>query len=384
MSLRVVSLFAGCGGLDMALYRAADALGVDVEVVAAYDTWPRVVATYNRNVKYLRHSVAQVADVKTLQRSDLPPHDLVMGGPPCQPFSNAGKLTGHGDPRNCIPDFVRLSEGVPYVMENVKHRLLDPYRPGYWSEQFCAADFGDVTSRKRWFYSSHLLYVIPTPGPRRFRDIRDPEADRLAADRSADCARKKFVEEARQGRTYNFEPRPDDGFIGSLGGRNYDRLQSGSTLVGMRSYPQAFTEIPEDGFPGSLTSHSHTQLAGQSRPTQDTEVLGTLTSGKGGMSGFMKVALRSHGSNYQTMHDDAFVGSATRDSTHNLPTIAGVRCVSLLEMQRAHSFPEDFDWGDSTKSDRGKMVANSVPIGLGTAVLRAMLVALGVAKDRAA
>jgi len=310
----------------VALYRAAEALGIEVEVVAAYDSWARAVATYNAN---LPHAIAQVVDVKTLAQDDLPPHDLVIGGPPCQPFSDAGKRTGHDDPRNCIPDFLRLADCMPFVMENVKPRLLDPYRPGYWSEKLNASEFGDVTSRKRWFYSSHLLHVVRTPGSRRFREIRDHAED--------------------------------------------------NRIVAMRSYPQALTPIDEDGFPGSLTSHSHDQplRSGQSHPTQDEDVMGTLTSGKGGMSGFMKVALRSHGSNYQTLHDDAFMGSSTSDSTHNLPTIPGVRCVSLLEMQRAHSFPEDFDWGNATKTDRGKMIANSIPIGMGTAVLRAMLTALG-------
>jgi site-specific DNA-cytosine methylase len=343
----------------MALYRAADALGVAVEVVAAYDAWPRAVTTYQRNTKYLRHSVAQVADVKAMARADLPSHDLVIGGPPCQPFSDAGKRKGHDDPRNCIPDFVRLTEGVPYVMENVKPRLLDPYRPGYWSERFSAEKFGDVTARKRWFYSSHMLQVILTPGMRRFHHIRDVEADHAALERASRA------------------------IPGRKRGDNRGARQMIETTA-LYSEGDLLSTVKAHDWHGYDYRSAKLVAIGQSRPTQDSEVLGTLTSGKGGMSGFMKVAMRGHGSNATEIAEGDVLSSVTAESTHALPQIAGVRCVSLLEMQRAHSFPEDFDWGEATKSDRGKMIANSVPIGLGSAILRAMLIALGVAQERAA
>ncbi len=80
MTLRVVSLFCGLGGFDLGLYAAADALGIEVEVVDAIDSWPVAVEVYNRNQ---RHAVARVADVKKMTRADLAPHDLIIGGPPC-------------------------------------------------------------------------------------------------------------------------------------------------------------------------------------------------------------------------------------------------------------------------------------------------------------
>ena len=181
MKVRVVSLFAGLGGADLGLYAAADALGIDVEVVDAIDSDPTFVRVYNANQ---RHPVARVADVKNLTRADLPPHDLVIGGPPCQPFSLAGKRTGHDDPRNCLPDFLRLADDSPYLMENVRPRLVN----APFSGKLCAADFGDVTSRKRWFYSTHLLYVVTTPGPRRIRNIRDyAEDERVLKKRGLLC-----------------------------------------------------------------------------------------------------------------------------------------------------------------------------------------------------
>lgn len=163
-AIRVVSLFCGIGGADLGLYLAADDLGVEVEVVDAIDSWEPAVRVYNANQ---RHPVARVADVKALQ--SIRDCDLVIGGPPCQPFSNAGKRTGHSDERNCIPDFLRLVGDRPYIMENVKPGLI----PQSWSEKIRASDCGDVTSRQRWFYSNYLLHVHKSPGTRRWRHIRE-------------------------------------------------------------------------------------------------------------------------------------------------------------------------------------------------------------------
>jgi C-5 cytosine-specific DNA methylase len=55
--IRAVSLFCGIGGWDIGLYRAAAELGIKVEVVAAYDSWPKAVEVYNAN---LPHPVAEV------------------------------------------------------------------------------------------------------------------------------------------------------------------------------------------------------------------------------------------------------------------------------------------------------------------------------------
>ena len=316
--IRVVSLFCGLGGADAGLYAAADELGIEVEFVDAIDSWGPAVAVYNANH---RHPVARVADVKTLTRADLPPHDLVVGGPPCQPFSQAGKKLGHADPRNCVPDFVRLAgigtqDEVPFIMENVKAGLIN----APFVTKLCAADYGDVTSRKRWFYSNYLLHVVAAPSGRRIRDIRDHAEDARVLAKRAGCKSGKHG--------------------------HYDSLDIMPSLT--------------------AKSNSNCNMSAAA----------------------LKLGLRgnSASASASAFEDDEVLGSILANSFHanEASKLIGCRNPSLLEMARAHSIPDSWGWASATKTQRGQMIANSWPIGLATAVCKAMLAALVAAKERAA
>jgi len=344
--IRVVSLFCGLGGWDMGLYAAADALGIEVEVVAAYDSWPKAVEVYNAN---LPHPVAEVRDLKQVQREDLPPHDLVIGGPPCQPFSMAGKRKGHDDERNCLPDFLRLVGDSPYVMENVVSRLIN----APWSEKLCAADFGDVTSRKRWFYSNYLLHILPTPGPRRIRDIRDHAEDERVLVKRGVC---------KAGKHGHYDSYDSLDSLSAHSWHGHDIRGSGKLLpIGHKAI------CGEAGVLGSLTrTHHHgSKNDGYGQPTKDV---------------YLRLGLRgnSASASASAFEDDETLGSVLANSFHGneASKLVGCRNPSLLEMARAHSIPDTFDWCGATKSDRGKMIANSVPCGMAAGVSSAILRAL--------
>lgn len=380
VKLRVVSLFCGAGFADAALYRAAEAEGIEVEVVAAYDSWAEAVKVYNANL----HPVAQVVDVKALRRAALPPHDLIIGGPPCQDHSLAGlrrcqcNTGGPVAPRCRLADFVRLAGDGPYLMENVAPRLI----PASFSVKLNAFDFGDVTTRKRWFYSNYLLHIIETPGPRRFRDIRDHEADRVAIGKRAPNRPVSVISE--------------DGALGGLtagsfhGTLNNDSGVRQNMIAVMTHRPRTnetgcepyATYVEDDGAMGSLNAGGYVidsrKVNGQSRPTQDDDALCSLTSGKGGVSGYLKVGLRGHSASASAsaFEDDEPIGSLVSNSWHGNELDKpgpGVRCPSILEMARSHSISDSWDWAGATKTNIGKMIVNGWPIGLGTAVLRSGL-----------
>jgi DNA (cytosine-5)-methyltransferase 1 len=91
-SIKVVSLFAGAGGLDLGLKQAG------MEIVWAVDNDPDAVATYRANIG--NHILCE--DVQKIESADIPDCDIVVGGFPCQGFSVANKFRSVSDERNIL------------------------------------------------------------------------------------------------------------------------------------------------------------------------------------------------------------------------------------------------------------------------------------------
>lgn len=115
--LKVLSLFCGCGGLD-AGFHANRRFSVEI----AIDAMPHAVETYNANH---RPAVARVMDVRQLVKSsgdaiDFAP-DVIVGGPPCQDYSSAGKqhIGERASLTTVFCDIVVRYEPRYFVMENV-------------------------------------------------------------------------------------------------------------------------------------------------------------------------------------------------------------------------------------------------------------------------
>lgn len=100
--LNVVSLFSGCGGMDLGFTGGFDFLGDTYaknpyEIVFANDIFKQAADAYEAN---FGHTVER-RSVEELALEELPniPVDVVLGGFPCQTFSYAGKRGGLSDPR---------------------------------------------------------------------------------------------------------------------------------------------------------------------------------------------------------------------------------------------------------------------------------------------
>lgn len=110
---RALDLFAGCGGLALG-FEAAGFETVGYEMQSTY------AATYNRNLSGTCSVVELSADF------DFPEADVVIGGPPCQPFSVAGSQRGLSDARDGFPAFISAVRQVrpkAFVFENVRGML---------------------------------------------------------------------------------------------------------------------------------------------------------------------------------------------------------------------------------------------------------------------
>jgi DNA (cytosine-5)-methyltransferase 1 len=110
--MRFVSLFAGIGGIDLGFERAG------LTCVAQVENDPWCVSILEKHWP----DVPRWGDIRDLDPKELPDHDVIAGGFPCQPVSLAGSRAGRDDPRWLWPEFFRLVRGVRprfVVVENV-------------------------------------------------------------------------------------------------------------------------------------------------------------------------------------------------------------------------------------------------------------------------
>lgn len=116
--MRVCSLFAGIGGIDLAFQQA----GFDIVWANEYDR--DAAKTYRLNLG-CDHLIE--CDIKTVKTEDIPDFDVLVAGFPCQPFSLAGRQKGFADPRgNLFFEISRIvRDKLPSVifLENVANLL---------------------------------------------------------------------------------------------------------------------------------------------------------------------------------------------------------------------------------------------------------------------
>lgn len=115
---KVVSLFSGCGGLDLGFIQAG------FEVIWANDFFPDAVKTYKKNIG--DHIV--LGDITKIKSSKIPDNfDILLGGFPCQGFSIANKNRSIEDERNFLyREMLRIVKDKKppfFLAENVKGLL---------------------------------------------------------------------------------------------------------------------------------------------------------------------------------------------------------------------------------------------------------------------
>jgi len=112
--MKVISLFSGCGGLDLGFVQAGH------EIVWGNDIDPDAVETYKKNIS--SHIV--LGDLKDIPSHEIPNGDIVIGGFPCQGYSMANRFRVVDDERNVLyREFLRVvkdKQPAYFVAENVR------------------------------------------------------------------------------------------------------------------------------------------------------------------------------------------------------------------------------------------------------------------------
>lgn len=188
--MKLISLFAGAGGLDLGFEKAG------FTIVAANEFDKTIWATYEAN-----HSAPLIkGDVRQINSETFPDEiDGIIGGPPCQSWSEAGALRGIEDARGQLfYDYIRiLREKQPkfFLAENVSGMLANRHSQavkniismfeecGYEVSVTLvnAADYGVAQDRKRVFYIGfrkdlNVNFKFPeptTPTPESKLTLRD-------------------------------------------------------------------------------------------------------------------------------------------------------------------------------------------------------------------
>lgn len=160
--MNVISLFSGCGGLDLGFERA----GFKIPIANEYDK--TIWATFKAN-----HPDTHLleGDIRKIDESEFPKNiDGIIGGPPCQSWSEAGSLKGIDDARGQLfYDYIRILRKVKpkfFLAENVSGMLASRHNEavkniiklfeesGYNVSVTLvnAKDYGVAEERKRVFY----------------------------------------------------------------------------------------------------------------------------------------------------------------------------------------------------------------------------------------
>lgn len=122
-NMNCIDLFCGCGGLSLGFEKAG------INVLVGIDAWKDAITTFNYNHK---NSKGICADLSTLEPKEIEKElngksvDLIIGGPPCQGFSVAGKRIVDDVRNKLYKNFVRFVEYYKpqaFIMENVPNIL---------------------------------------------------------------------------------------------------------------------------------------------------------------------------------------------------------------------------------------------------------------------
>lgn len=306
-----IELFAGCGGLSTGF------LDAGLQVAAGFELDARAVDAFNYNHDY-RGSRGFLADLniasgaELLQRAEIRHADFVIGGPPCQPFSIAGKRQGKRDIRaDLIGHFIRIVDELKpgaFMLENVPNlaaiadgEFLDEVKTelralGYTVDHrvVSAADFGVPQNRKR-------LVVLGMTGR---RTIRFPDPTHGTAERPYLSAAEAI------------DDLPDAGEFGENGIFNHEPTAHSEDMIRRLSILE----------PGKRERGSYHDRLHPQRPSY------TLRAGSGNFSPLRPVHYKHH------------------------------RVITVRESARLQGFSDDFLWPDRIpRLQQYRQVGNAVP-----------------------
>ena len=162
--IRYIDLFWGIGGFRYALENAANDFNKDTDCVLSSDIDKHCQIVYEANF-----NEKPLGDIAQIKDEEIPSHDILLAGFPCQPFSIIGQMRGFEDTRGTlffeIARILDAKKPKAFILENVKlligHNKGNTFKKiintlddlGYYSDYkvLNALDFGLPQKRERVF-----------------------------------------------------------------------------------------------------------------------------------------------------------------------------------------------------------------------------------------
>lgn len=240
--IKIIDLFAGIGGIRKGVEESFGKENIKCVFTSEINKFSIQTYQANYNNEYVNGDITKIA------AGDIPDHDLLLGGFPCQAFSHAGKGLGFADTRGTLFfDINRiLTEKRPkaFLLENVKKLtshdkgntfkvIIDcleknGYRVFY--QVLKARDFGVPQNRERIFIVGFLDHSIdfsfpdPTGIPTRVGDILEDYVDQkyTISDKLWEGHKKRKENNKIKGKGFGYQMVHHDSiYTGTLSARYY-------------------------------------------------------------------------------------------------------------------------------------------------------------------
>lgn len=317
---KVISLFSGCGGLDLGFHDAG------FDIVYANDISPSVKETYEHNIGPI-----DIKDICDVDKQQLPECDIILAGVPCQPFSNAGNRGSMQDKRGVlfqkVIKIVDLKRPKVVLFENVRGFLSSKDDNGISMPERIKAELKEHGYTLYYKLLNASDYEVPQ---NRYRVIMVGVRDDL-------------------NKSFSFpEPFSDKQSLTVRSVIEKEKPQNEEQEIWKLS-PQSIEiakHIPEGG---SWKNVSYEKLPPRLKKIRDN-------------------IKKYHSPNfYRRFSRDEIMGTITAAST---PENSGIihplelRRYSVREIARFQSFPDSFKFIGESVSQKYKMIGNAVPVKL--------------------
>lgn len=338
--LHIIDLFCGCGGFSLGFERAG------FNVLLGIDVWPDALKTFVLNHK---GSKGLQADLSTIHPEDVLPKlddkkiDVIIGGPPCQGFSVAGKRIVD-DIRNTLyknfVHFVEYFKPKAFVMENVpnilsigngvvRDSILADFKAlGYTVEYkvLMASDYGVPQNRRR------AVFVGLLDG-KKFEFPKPLESEKVTSEEALSDLPENSIEDFS---AYPSKPLSE---YQELMRANSDTLCNHQITVHNQKTVDIISLVPDGG--------NYKDLPAELKDTRKVHIAWTRLNSK------------KPSFTIDTGHRHHFHYSYNR-----IPT--------ARESARIQSFPDDF-YFTCSRTSQLKQIGNAVPPLMGEAIAKALI-----------